>query len=238
MKVAMVLSTILPAAVTAAEPQQCYGHTPMESVRSFLGAEIDYATSEKICCKNHRFAEYSGYLAAPEVDLFDRLDANEETVWYDSVCGLPLFVSPRGRTFEEFQEESLTHGWPSFRSAEIVAKNVIIHANGRMESICRTHLGHNLPSGGADRYCIDLVCIAGAPLTPDDARFDILSQLEESALLQFHELGVDRQKSGRTGKVMIGVLSMFAAGAAAFGVYGWKKKKNDQYSTVQAKVFG
>merc|ERR1719364_463241 len=34
-----------------------------------------------------------------------------------------------------------------------------------MESKCLTHLGHNLPSGGADRYCIDLVCIAGAPLS-------------------------------------------------------------------------
>ena len=27
-----------------------------------------------------------------------------------------------------------------------------------------THLGHNLPNGGIDRYCIDLVCIAGMPL--------------------------------------------------------------------------
>merc|ERR1740124_479077 len=32
-----------------------------------------------------------------------------------------------------------------------------------MESICGTHLGHNLPEGGVDRYCIDLVCIAGSP---------------------------------------------------------------------------
>merc|ERR1712232_27584 len=33
-----------------------------------------------------------------------------------------------------------------------------------MESKCLTHLGHNLPEGGVDRYCIDLVCIAGSPL--------------------------------------------------------------------------
>ena len=30
------------------------------------------------------------------------------------------------------------------------------------------HLGHNIPDRGGDRYCIDLVCIAGQPL-PDDA---------------------------------------------------------------------
>merc|ERR1712194_756091 len=33
------------------------------------------------------------------------------------------------------------------------------------ESVCLTHLGHNLPESGVDRYCIDLVCIAGSPLT-------------------------------------------------------------------------
>jgi len=35
-----------------------------------------------------------------------------------------------------------------------------------MESKCFTHLGHNLPDAifnGRDRYCIDLVCIAGDP---------------------------------------------------------------------------
>merc|ERR1712166_1206300 len=69
-----------------------------------------------------------------------------------------------GRTFDEFVAESVYHGWPSFRPAEIVSENVIIHDDGRMESKCLTHLGHNLPNGGIDRYCIDLVCIAGMPV--------------------------------------------------------------------------
>merc|ERR1719394_1079894 len=162
MKAVLILLTVLLPAATADE-KQCFGHAPMESVRTFLGATIDYGTSERICCKNHRYAEYSGYLASPEVDLFSRIDPDKETVWYDSVCGIPLFVSPRGRTFEEFREESLKHGWPSFRPEEIYRENVIIHPNGRMESRCLTHLGHNLPSGGRDRYCIDLVCISGSP---------------------------------------------------------------------------
>jgi hypothetical protein len=33
----------------------------------------------------------------------------------DSVCGIPLFVAPRGRTFAAWEAESLSHGWPSFR---------------------------------------------------------------------------------------------------------------------------
>ena len=40
-----------------------------------------------------------------------------------------------------------------------IADNVVHVAGGRMESKCGTHLGHNLPEGGRDRYCIDLVCM-------------------------------------------------------------------------------
>lgn len=170
-----------PAAASADDPAQCHGHSPMESVSTFLGATLQYSTADRICCHNHHFAEYAGYLAAPEVDLFGRLDPEAETVFYDSVCGIPLFVAPRGRTFEEFKEESLAHGWPSFRPEEIVSENVIIHDDGRMESRCLTHLGHNLPDG-RDRYCIDLVCVAGAPLSPGDAQFEILARLDGAAL--------------------------------------------------------
>ena len=40
-----------------------------------------------------------------------------------------------------------------------ITDNVVHVAGGRMESKCGTHLGHNLPEGGRDRYCIDLVCM-------------------------------------------------------------------------------
>merc|ERR1712232_1099567 len=42
------------------------------------------------------------------------------------------------------------------------------------ESKCLTHLGHNLPKDGVDRYCIDLVCIAGSPL--DAAESNLIQQ--------------------------------------------------------------
>ena len=50
------------------------------------------------------------------------------------------------------------------------------------ESRCLTHLGHNLPQGGVDRYCIDLVCMAGEPLLETDNRYKILELLDESVL--------------------------------------------------------
>lgn len=157
-----LLSTVFAAESTTEE--QCLGLDPMPSVSSYLGMTLDYETADRICCHNHHYAEPRGYLEWAEVDFFSKLNPTAETVFYDSVCGIPLFVAPRGRSFEEFKKESIDHGWPSFRPEEIISENVIIHPDGRMESKCLTHLGHNLPSHGVDRYCIDLVCIAGMPL--------------------------------------------------------------------------
>lgn len=232
------LSPTLLASVASAE-EQCFGYTPMSSITTFLGSSLDYDTAQRICCNNHRYAEYQGYLDAPEVDLFSKLDPTVETVFYDSVCGIPLFIAPRGRTFEEFKAESLKHGWPSFRPEEIVSENVIIHEKGRMESRCLTHLGHNLPEGGVDRYCIDLVCMAGEPLTTEssDERAKILLQLDESVISHI-ELDPDtyvssaEQSSGRynnwAGDVLIvGVVLASVLIAAIMVAYGvsWKKRK-------------
>merc|ERR1712194_153385 len=57
----------LPSSAAHDSNEQCYGYTPMPSVASYLGTELDYSTAERICCDNHRFAEYRGYLEAPEV---------------------------------------------------------------------------------------------------------------------------------------------------------------------------
>lgn len=141
----------------------------MPSVSSFLGASLDYAVADRICCHNHIYAEYKGYFRSDEVDLFSRLDPDAtETVFYDSVCGVPLFVVPRGRTFAEFRSATERYGWPSFNADEIVSDNVVVYDDegGRMESVCGTHLGHKLPEDNEDGfyYCVDLVCVAGTPL--------------------------------------------------------------------------
>ena len=36
--------------------------------------------------------------------------------------------------------------------------------NGECISVDGTHLGHNLPDGSGNRYCINLVSVAGKPL--------------------------------------------------------------------------
>ena len=64
----------------------------------------------------------------------------------------------------EFLEESEHHGWPSFRDEEVVWENVRCLNDGETVSITGTHLGHDLPDFSGNRYCINLVCIAGNPL--------------------------------------------------------------------------
>jgi len=159
-----LLLTNHPHSAAASSGEQCGGGAPMKNITTFLNMSLEYDLADFICCNNHRYAEDQGYLTWPEINLFGRLDPQaEDFVFYDSVCNIPLFIVPRGRSFDEFKEESIHHGWPSFRPAEMISEHVILHDNGRMESICGTHLGHNLPSNGIDRYCIDLVCIAGTP---------------------------------------------------------------------------
>ncbi len=139
--------------------------TPQANLK--WGCNLDVA--DQIGCFNRHYAEHSGYflhttfLSTVTADL----PAGGEITFYDSVTGKPLFVAPRGRTFADFVAESKAHGWPSFRDEEVVATNVRLLANGETVSVDGTHLGHNLPDSKGNRYCINLVCIAGHPAIGD-----------------------------------------------------------------------
>ena len=77
---------------------------------------------------------------------------------------MPLFKGPVGRSFAAWREESELHGWPSFREQETFMENIVFKDDGEMlTKQCGTHLGHNLPDSKGDRYCINLVCMAGDP---------------------------------------------------------------------------
>jgi len=83
--------------------------------------------------------------------------------FYDSNSGKLLFSAPKGRTMEEFLVESRAHGWPSFRDDEVNWDFVRILPDGETVSLDGTHLGHNLPDRRGNRYCINLVSVAGNP---------------------------------------------------------------------------
>lgn len=93
----------------------------------------------------------------------EEIKAGNPIHFYDSVTGKLLFRAPVGRTLEEFLAESRSHGWPSFRDEETNWEHVRCLKDGECVSETGTHLGHNLPDGKGNRYCINLVSVAGQP---------------------------------------------------------------------------
>lgn len=137
--------------------------TSMTPVQSNLRWSCDVETSDRICNFNRHYAEYAGYWESTsflkEHSAASVLE-NGEITFYDSNSGKPLFYAPRGRTFDEFVSESKRHGWPSFRDEEVNWEFVRCLSNGEAVSVDGTHLGHNLPDGTGNRYCINLVSVA------------------------------------------------------------------------------
>eukprot|EP00466_Bigelowiella_natans_P014988 jgi/Bigna1/33350/e_gw1.2.279.1 len=128
--------------------------------------KVDWAKANKICCFNRHFAESSGYFKRSK--WYSEVNRRAVTVYYDSITGKPLFRAPIGRTFRQFLAESEKHGWPSFRDSEVIWDDVRVLRNGEVVSRAGTHLGHNLPDGKGNRYCINLVSIAGPVPTNGD----------------------------------------------------------------------
>jgi len=127
---------------------------------------MDFETADRICNYNRRFAEYKGY-ATNFLNMLERKARDEgefTTNFYDSVTGNLLFTAPMNRTVADFVEESKAHGWPSFRDDEVNWELVRCVDEDECVSITGTHLGHNIPDEMGNRYCINLVSIAGRPI--------------------------------------------------------------------------
>jgi len=148
-----------------------------------FGCDTYRSVFDHICCTVPMGgAEKAGFLKT--VDFFGQLEKKygntpSEIVFFDSQCGIPLYVAPRGRTYAKWKQESLSHSWPSFRSAEVVLGNINVKLDehgdekgwgGELVSKCNTHLGHrffggrNLPESVHTRDCVNLICMSGSPL--------------------------------------------------------------------------
>jgi len=143
-------------------------------VQENLKWDCDWETADRICNFNRHYAEFAGYWESTSLlsDVAQNIEEETGTVtFYDSGWkGRPLFTAPRDRSWADFIEESKKHGWPSFRDSEVDWNYTRVLPNGEMVSIDGTHLGHNLPDGQGNRYCINLVSIAGSPTSDDGAQ--------------------------------------------------------------------
>jgi len=119
-----------------------------------------------VCCdaSYKAYAEPPHMFARPDIDLFAHMNKNGTTTFYDSVCGQALFIVPKGRTMADFEADTTEHGWPSFRSEELIAgSSHIVNETGEVLSKCGTHLGSYLPDDKGPRWCLDLSCVSGNP---------------------------------------------------------------------------
>ncbi|GMI21824.1 hypothetical protein TeGR_g5723 [Tetraparma gracilis] len=132
-------------------------------VQSNLRWSCDGKTADRICNFNRHYAEHSGYWETTSFLSEETQSADKEINFYDSNTGDLLFVAPRGRSWDSFVRESKSHGWPSFRDEEVVWDKMRVLPGGEAVSTAGTHLGHNLPDGSGNRYCINLVSVAGRP---------------------------------------------------------------------------
>lgn len=156
----------LACSVLVMSPLGCASSACMQKGNLLYGCEAYRQKYQSICCTvPQSWAEQAGFQNT--VNFFGQLEAKygvpSEIVFYDSQCGLPIYVAPRGRTYADWKQESISHGWPSFRDKEVVHDNVKAHGgyNGELVSKCNTHLGHNLPDSKGRRDCVNLMCMAG-----------------------------------------------------------------------------
>ena len=136
--------------------------TSQTPVQDDLRYGCDRAVADKICNFNRHYAEFSGYFLRTR--WLEEIPKNgTSTTYYDSNTGNPLFRAPVNRSFADFLRESKGHGWPSFRDDEVNWQFVRVLPDGECVSVDGTHLGHNIPDAKGNRYCINLVSIAGSP---------------------------------------------------------------------------
>lgn len=148
--------------------KKAHGSTD-KPVQENLRWNVSRKKADKICSFNRHYAENSQYFVNSKVTWLKEMKekGDEPTKYYDSVSGKHLYTAPIGRTFDQFLKESKKHGWPSFRDAEVNWENVRVLKGGETVSVGGTHLGHNLADKKGNRYCINLVCVAGNPVEED-----------------------------------------------------------------------
>jgi hypothetical protein len=129
--------------------------TSEKPVQKDLRWNCDFQTADRICNFNRHYAEHSGYWQTKKEFVDTLMEESKKgggpIDYFDSVTGKLLFTAPKGRTYDMFIKESMSHGWPSFRDEEVNWENVRILQDGECVSTTGTHLGHNIPDTKGNR---------------------------------------------------------------------------------------
>jgi len=145
--------------------------TSTTPVQENLRWNCDIEIADRICNFNRHYAEYSGYWETTTFPTYlknEGVSEDNPVTFYDSNTGKSLLRAPTNRTLSDFIVESQHHGWPSFRDDEVNWDYVRVLPNGETVSVDGTHLGHNLPDSKGNRFCLNLVSIAGFSVSEEE----------------------------------------------------------------------
>lgn len=152
-------------------PSGCFGPLFLAEGLGLGGAPPAAANGSKACCASAQLREQmlDGF-GSGGVDAIDRvklrylMGRNATVTFYDSRCGIQLFVAPTGRTFQQFWADNDQLGWLSFRNEEALLDNLEERPGGDIISKCdpSERVGRNLPDDKGNRYSIGLSCTNGS----------------------------------------------------------------------------
>ena len=92
-----------------------------------------------------------------DLDFFTHIKSDQETVWYDQAAKKPLFVMPRGRTFDDFKEEAMEAGYPRFNRQEVIWENVRTLQLGRIVTL-KSDSSSSRPDAKKYMVCLTSLC--------------------------------------------------------------------------------
>ena len=90
-------------------PKGIRGRSTVQPVQDILRWGADRDVADRICTRNRRYAEHSGYWR--QTNFLDER-RGKQTVFRDAVTGLPIFVAPKVRDAGpiDFASSRLSHG--------------------------------------------------------------------------------------------------------------------------------
>lgn len=94
-KMKLVFCAAAFVAVATADGSNGMCNAPLQPFLQY-GCNKDRPLANRICCHNHAWAENAGYFMEKHIKLFSKISPDGRThTFYDSVCGLPLFIAPK-----------------------------------------------------------------------------------------------------------------------------------------------
>lgn len=165
------------------------------------------------------------------IRLFQQLNTSQMTTFYECTCGLPLFVAPVGRSFDQWRNDCERNGQLEFQEEEIIKKNTKVLQSGDLVSICGRHVGkYTTSSTSGDVYVANIACISGSPI----------HSITTPSALNGSTFNPGFSKTPGNGNSLVGAIIIGSLGVILFllsivSCCRWCMRQNTEYDSIQQR---